>query len=197
MNRFRTIEPANAIGKTRALLDGLQRELGMVPNLARSMANSPTTLRAYLGMEHALAAGALAPTLRRQIALAVSQANGCRYGLAAHTALAKSIGLSDEAIRDARRGGSPDRKTDIALRFAVDLVESRGHVSPDTTRRLLKSGHSQADVAEMVANVALTILANYFGHVANPTIDFPVAPEVETAARPSSVPTESKIPRDT
>ena len=173
MPRLRAIHPNDANGKAKQLLHGVRGKLGMVPNLMRTMANSPAVLEAYLAFSGALAGGVLPARLREQIALTVAQVNGCDYCLAAHTAVGKSTGLSDEAIRDSRRGVSPDSKTDAALRFARQIVEQRGCVSDSDVARVRRAGHTDAEIAEIVANVAANLFANYFNHVAETEVDFP------------------------
>ncbi len=44
MPRIDPIDPAQAQGKAKALLDGVQKALGMTPNLMRTMARSPAVL---------------------------------------------------------------------------------------------------------------------------------------------------------
>ena len=72
MSTFRSIQPAEATGLTKTLFDGLQQTLGMVPNLAQQLANSPAALKAYLNWGANLSEGALPAELREQIAVAVA-----------------------------------------------------------------------------------------------------------------------------
>jgi len=173
MPRLRAIETTDAAPKTKALLEGVQKKLGMIPNIMRTMANSPAVLEAYLGMSGALGAGSLSPKLREQIALTVAELNGCQYCLSAHSALGKMLGLGEEEIADSRRGGSPDRKTEAVLQFARKLVSERGWVSDDDIATLRAAEVSDAELAEIVAVVALNTFSNYFNHVAETEVDFP------------------------
>ena len=59
MPRFRAISAEDAAGRAKELLDGVQATLGMIPNLMRTMANSPAVLEAYLDFKGALAMGSL------------------------------------------------------------------------------------------------------------------------------------------
>jgi uncharacterized peroxidase-related enzyme len=179
MPRLRAIHPNEANGKAKQLLDGVQENLGMVPNLMRTMASSPAVLEAYVGFGAALAGGVLPSRLREQVALTVAQLNDCAYCQAAHTALGRATGLSDEAIRDSRRGMSPDSKTDAALRFARQVVERRGCVSDGDVARVRRAGHTDAEIAEIVANVAASLFANYFNNVAETEVDFPRVPKLD------------------
>ena len=87
MPRITPVQPADASGKTKQMFDAVQAKLGLTPNLVKTLATSPAALEGYLGLNGALAGGALNVQLREQIALAVAQANSCEYCLAAHTAL--------------------------------------------------------------------------------------------------------------
>ena len=61
MPRLKAIETPEAEPKTKALLEGVQKKLGMTPNLMRTMANSPAVLEAYLGLGNALGKGTFQP----------------------------------------------------------------------------------------------------------------------------------------
>lgn len=173
MPRLNAITKTEASEKARILLEGVEKKLGMVPNIMSTMANAPTVLEAYLGFSTALGKGSLPARLREQIALAVGESNGCDYCVSAHAAIGRSAGLSDEEIADSRRGSSPDRKTDAALNFARKLVNERGRVGDDDVEILRAAGFDEGAIAEIVANVALNLFTNYFNHVAETDIDFP------------------------
>ncbi len=181
MQRLPALDPESATGEAKKLLDGVQARLGMTPNLMRTMANSPAVLQAYLEFGRALQSGALPAKLREQIALTVAEANGCEYCLAAHSAIGKALGLSQDEILDSRRGASPDGKVDAALRIARQIVEKRGWVSDEDVSHLRRAGYSDGEIAEIVANVALHLFANYFDHVARTEIDFPKVSELVPA----------------
>ena len=173
MPRLKAIETAEAAPKAKAFLEGVQKKLGMTPNLMRTMANSPAVLEAYLGFGNALGKGTLSPKLREQIALTVGELNECQYCLSAHATLGKIVGLGDEEIADSRRGVSPDRKTEAALQFARKVVTDRGWVSDDDVASLRAAGTTDAELAEIVGAVVLNIFSNYFNHVADTEVDFP------------------------
>ena len=181
MSRLQTIDPQTATGKTKDLLDGIQQRLGMTPNLTRIFANSPAVLEAYLNFSGALSGGALSPKLREQIALAVSEQNNCNYCLAAHNALGKMAGLSDEQRNDSRRGIGTDAKSQAAISFASSLVEKQGWVSDEEIEAIRSAGYGDGEITEIIANVALTLFTNYFNHVAETEVDFPKVEALTTA----------------
>ena len=181
MTRLQAIDPETATGPARQLLDGVQKKLGFTPNIMRTMANSPAVLQGYLNFSNALGKGSLSPKLREQIALVVSQDNQCEYCLAAHSAIGRTVGLSEEAIRDSRRGESPDGKEAAILEFASTLVVNRGWVTDEEIAKLHKAGVTEGEIAEIIANVGLTLFTNYFNHVAQTEIDFPEVEELAVA----------------
>jgi len=160
--------------KSRLLLQGVQKQLGSVPNLFRVVANSPAALEAYLSQSGALAKGELDAPTRERIALAVAQFNGCGYCLSAHSYLAKRIAkLSDAEVEANRDGGSGDPKAAAAVRFAVRVTEARGHVTDADVQAVRAAGFNDAQIVEIVQHVALNTWTNYINVVAQTDIDFP------------------------
>jgi uncharacterized peroxidase-related enzyme len=157
------------------LLQAVKKQLGVVPNLFRLVGNSPAALEGYLGLNGALAKGALEAPTRERIALAVAEINGCDYCLSAHSYLGKNLAkLSEAEISANRDGRSTDTKADAAVRFAVKLVSARGHVSENDLKAVRQAGYSDAQIIEIVLHVALNTLTNYVNEVAKTDIDFPV-----------------------
>lgn len=181
MPRIETVDRDNAPETTRTLLAGVEKKLGMVPNLIGTLAQSPAAAQAYLGFSQALSGGVISAQLREQIALAVSEINQCGYCLAAHCAIGGSVGLSDDQLRDARTATSPDRKTEAALQFARRIVEKRGFVSDDDIAEMRNAGYGNDAIVEIIGHVALNIFTNYFNHVAETEVDFPAAAELIAA----------------
>lgn len=88
---------AEAPAASQPLLEGVQAQLGMVPNLFRLVALSPAALQGYLGIGAALGKGALPAATRERIAFAVAEANRCGYCLSAHTYIGKNLAKLDDA----------------------------------------------------------------------------------------------------
>ncbi len=167
-----TIDAAPAA--SRPLLEGVKKQLGVVPNLFRLVSNSPAALESYLALSGALNKGALPAPTRERIALAVAEINGCGYCLSAHTYLAKKLAkLDDEEIVANRGGTSNDPKADAAVRFAVKVMHARGHVGDSDIEAVKAAGYDDAQVIEIVLHVALNTLTNYVNEVAETDIDFP------------------------
>ena len=179
MARIEQISPETATGRARELLEAVKDRLGLVPNMTRAMANAPAALDGYLQLHGALARGALPARVREQIALAVAQANGCDYCLAAHSAVGRMVGLTADQIRDSRLGTAVDPKVDALIRFALKVVDARGRVGDVDLDEVRGAGFDDAAIVEVIANVALHVYANYFNRLAGTDLDFPRAPALE------------------
>ena len=176
MERIKPVDPNTVQGRAKELLDAVKAKLGIVPNMTRTMAVAPAVLEAYLGFSGALAHGVLPSKVREQLALDVGEANQCDYCVSAHSLIGKRSGLTDQDVLNSRRGGSSDAKTDVLLRFARTVVEKQGLVSDEDVAAVRDAGFGDAEIAEVVAHVALNIFTNYFNNIADTTIDFPRAP---------------------
>ena len=165
---------SDAPAASQPLLEAVEKQLGVVPNLFRLVANSPAALQGYLGLSGALGKGALPAATRERIALAVAEINGCNC-LSAQTYLGKNLAKLDDAeITANRNGASNDPKADAAVRFAAKVARERGHVSDDDVRAVKLAGYDDAQVIEIVLHVALNTWTNYINEVAKTDIDFPV-----------------------
>lgn len=176
MSRLSAVRPEAATGKQKELFDGIHKRLGRVPNMMRTMAQSPAVLEGYVALSGALAGGMLGARLRQQIALATAQANECTYCLSAHAAIGGQVGLAPDEIAAARGAMAADRRTDAALKFARLVLDRRGDVRDDDVAAILGAGFTEGEVAEIIAHVALNIFTNYFNKAAGVEVDFPRIP---------------------
>jgi len=174
MSRLPAVDPATAQGETKALLDAVNSSLKVTPNLFRVAANSAAALNAMVQMNGALAKGLLRPKTREAIALAVAEANSCDYCLSAHTVLGRGAGLDDVAIASAREGSSSDPKLAAILSFTQSVVRNRAQVGSAEVGTLKNAGVTDAEIAEIMANIAFNVYTNYLNIVADTEIDFPV-----------------------
>ncbi|WP_117214552.1 carboxymuconolactone decarboxylase family protein [Allorhizocola rhizosphaerae] len=132
MPRLPQVTTDDATDEQRDLLDATQRQLGRVPNLYRTMANSPAALRGYLAFRSALTDGVLKPALREQLALLVAELNSCPYCVAAHGLRGAKMGMSDGELLGVRSARHADPHTHAALQFARAVVAKAGDITDET-----------------------------------------------------------------
>ena len=175
MTRIASIDPTTANGRAKELLDATQTQLGRIPNLYRSMAQSPATLDGYLAFRGALGKGVLSVQMRERIALLTAAVNDCGYCVAAHIFRGSKMGLSVSELAATQKSQSEDPKSMAALQFVDALLQSRGLVTDEDFTKVKLHGWSDEEIGEIVAHVALNVFSNYFNHVAVPALDFPAA----------------------
>jgi len=173
MQRLTSIDQDHATGRAKELLDATKAQLGMVPNLMKTLASSPASLDAYLHFSNALNHGLLPARLRERINVLIAEENRCQYCASAHTAIGKSVGIKEDDLIAARKGHSDDPKMDAALRFAKAVLDNHGKVSDAEIALVREAGFGDGEITEIVAHVAVNVFTNYFNNVANTDVDFP------------------------
>ena len=166
---------------SKATLDAVHKQLGVVPNMYRLVAQSPTTLQGFTSNGAALTK-TLDVKTRERIALAVAQVNGCDYCLSAHTYLGLNLAkISPEEIAQNRKGASGDAKANAAVQFAAKVVRERGHVTGADIKAVRDAGYSDGQIVEILAVTAENVFTNLLNVVAETDIDFPVVHAAEAA----------------
>lgn len=174
---FKVPKMGEVLEHDRRLLYALQQSMGFVPNVYAFMTRSETALKRFLDFMDV-------PTVfnsvqKEVIHLVTSQVNQNPYCLAAHTALAKEVGLTDEQIVAIRKGNVTwDEKLDTLVDFTCELVTKRGKVSPEMTDRFFRAGYTDACLVDLVMLVGMTTITNYLNNATWIPVDFPEAPVV-------------------
>jgi len=204
MSRLTAVKTNGTTSELKRSLKNSRLKLTEAPRFLQVMANSPASLRAYIRADAALVRGQLTPRQREQVALAVAEINGSSYSLSAHYDSGKRLGLTDHEMQLARNATAVDPKADTMLRFTQAVVLQRGEISDDDFHALRKAGFTDAQIVEIVANIALNIFSNYFTSVARTEVDFPLlqpgadAPRVgiaQSKTRPATLRARSPRPQ--
>jgi uncharacterized peroxidase-related enzyme len=173
MPYIQPLDRAATTGATASTLDAIQKKLGTLPNMFRTLAHSPAALQAYVQLAAAAAGGRFDAARRERIALAVGEANDCGYCVAAHGALGAMAGLDDAQIEAARAARGADAKETAVLALARAIVDQRGHVDVAALDAFKAAGFGDAEILEVLVNVVLNVFTNYTNHLARTEIDFP------------------------
>ncbi len=165
--------------EAQGIFDNLQKQVGMVPNLYATIGYSANALGSYLAFQGAQAKGAFNAKEREAVFLAVSQVNGCAYCQAAHTALGKMNGFTEEETIELRQGRSDNAKLNAIVALAKDVTENRGVASEDKVEAFFAQGYDNGALIDLLALVADKTFANYVHNLTQITIDFPEAKPIE------------------
>jgi AhpD family alkylhydroperoxidase len=170
-----TLDTAPADSKPHLL--ALKQTVGMIPNLAVGMAESPGLIEGFLTVRERYAKGTLTGAEIQALSLTAALENDCGWCMAFHTAMARTEGVSSpdiDALRDGRT--PPDAKLGALTDFAREMVRTRGAVSQATLQRFLDAGYTRAQALEVILGMAFSLMANYAGHIVNPALDAPLQP---------------------
>jgi len=173
METLPLVDPERASGKTKEIFDRVAQRMGRVPKMMQLLANSPAAAEAYLQFNLSLSQAALSTPTRVLIAAAIAAADRSEYSRVIARGQGREVGLSESELLAAEQAQSDDPKIAAALRFALSVANQRGHVPPADVAALREAGHSDAEIVDIVAMVALSQFRNYFNLVAGTQIDEP------------------------
>ncbi len=159
-----------------AILNEIGRSLDCIPNLFQTYAKHPPLLEAnWNKVKLILMKGKLTRFHKEVIALLVSHDNECNYCIAAHTAVLKSMGVTD-GQRDGMIGGYLAEhlsEKEIALvDFSRKTNQRHSDIEDRDFDRLLSLGYSEAEIVEALGVVELFIGFNRFAKAMRIEIDF-------------------------
>lgn len=165
----------------KAIFDQLEKGLGFVPNIYAALGKSDTALGNVLGFANGKTS--LKAKEKEVIDLVVSQYNGCSYCLAAHTAISKMNGFTEEQIIELRTGrASFDARLDALAQFVQSAVSNRSKPSSEATGALLEAGFTEANLVDVIAQIGVITITNFLHGTTGVPVDFPAAPALEAVA---------------
>ncbi len=175
--KFQVPKKGNVSSTNQATFDQLEKAIGFVPSLYATYANSDTALNDYLALQNRKSS--LKAREREVINLVVSQVNECQYCLAAHTAIGKMNGFSDEQILEIRSGNvSFDPKLDALAGFVKDAVLNRSKPGDEAIQRFLEAGYNEENLVDTIIVIGDKMISNFIHGTFKSPIDFPLAPEL-------------------
>ncbi|TVQ95078.1 MAG: carboxymuconolactone decarboxylase family protein [Bacteroidetes bacterium] len=175
MTKFKVPTREQVTPENQAIFDNLNSQLGFVPNIYATYAFSKDALGRY--MSFAGGKTSLNAKEKEVINLVVSQVNGCTYCLAAHTAIGKMNGFTDEQILELRKGGASfDSKLDALVKLSKTIIENRGNVDDTTLDAFFNAGYDKGSLVDVILAVGEKTIANFLHKVTDVPVDFPEAP---------------------
>jgi alkylhydroperoxidase family enzyme len=156
-----------APAESRPLLQGIVADVGVLPNFAAAIAESPALLAAFDGMRRAVGSGALNPVHREAAGVAVGVGVDNAYGVAFHSTVLGRLGVAEEEIKRMRAGEAPtDEPTAAVYVLARELALHRGKVGESAVARAATAGLSTAEILEVVAECAFASLVGMVDNLA-------------------------------
>ncbi len=168
------VDPAQAGGQAKAVLDKAKAQVGFVPNMYANMVNLPAVLDTYLyGYERFRGEAGFSAQEQEVVFLAISHENHCEYCVSAHSMLAeKQSGVPGHAIEALRGGETIDDPKLAALdAFTRTMVRTRGNPTREDVDAFVAAGYTEQHVLGVVLAISVKILSNYSNHLFNTELD--------------------------
>lgn len=165
-----TIETAPA--ESQEALVRAKETFGFIPNLEGIFAESPALLKGSMTLWELFTTTSFTSIEQQVIYLTANYENKCHYCMAAHTGLAKMVGMTQENIQ-ALRNGMPVQNAKLqALRhFTQRMVQTKGWVSDREIEDFLAVGYSKQQALEVILGLAIKVMHNYTNHIAKTPLD--------------------------
>ncbi len=87
--------------------------------------------------------------------------------------------MSEDEIQRVQQFDSEDEQRAAALKFAREVVETRGQPSDEALDEARNAGYSDEQIIEMIATVALATFTNYMNETIGTEVDVPVREPIQ------------------
>jgi uncharacterized peroxidase-related enzyme len=167
-----TVESAPE-GSRQALLN-LHDALGLVPNLAATMANAPSLVNSFVAVFGQFRGVGFTGAERQVLLLTNAVANRCAWAVAFHSTAALAEG-ADPVDVEAIRRGEPAVDGRLAALSATTrrLIDKRGHLDEGDVKAFTAAGFDDVQLLDVITGLAISTMANYAGNLAQPPLDPP------------------------
>ncbi|PSW13196.1 carboxymuconolactone decarboxylase [Photobacterium rosenbergii] len=168
--KLHTVETAPA--KSKAILEGAQKQMGMVPGLYSVMAESPEILKAYTQLHQLFTNTSFDAEELTVVWQTINVEHECHYCVPAHTGIAHSMKV-DPALTEALRNDEamPTEKLQALKDFTLSVVRNRGNVSEQDLNAFYDAGYGQQQVFEVILGLSQKVISNYVNHIAHTPVD--------------------------
>lgn len=172
MSKFTLHTEETAPQKSKAILEGAKKSMGVVPGLYAVMAESPETLKAYTQLHQMFTATSFDAEELTVVWQTINVEHECHYCVPAHTGIAHSMKVAPaltEALRNQQ--AMPTAKLQALHDFTLAMVRQRGEVTEEQLNAFFAAGYGQQQVLEVILGLSQKVISNYVNHVAKTPVD--------------------------
>ncbi|MDO9554508.1 carboxymuconolactone decarboxylase family protein [Rhodonellum sp.] len=163
--------------KNKGILTAIKNQVGFVPNIYATYAYSENALERYTSFANGKTT--FNNKEKEVINLVVSQVNGCSYCQAAHTAIGKMNGFTEEQITSLRKGEAPfNEKYDALVKTAKAITLNKGKIEDAVLEIFFNSGYNKENLVDLIVAIGEKTTTNLLHNVTGVEIDFPKAVEL-------------------
>jgi alkylhydroperoxidase family enzyme len=172
MHDYKVHTVATAPAASVPALETLHKALGLLPNLAGTMAESPVLIDAFVGAIMTFNHGTFGGAERQLILLTSAVGNRNAWAVAFHSTLALREGVAAAEVEAVRAGGLPsDARRAAIVATARALVQERGAISAAQREAFVAGGFTPAQLLEVIAGLGASLMANYAGNITDPPLE--------------------------
>lgn len=172
MSNFTIHTIESAPEQSKAILEGMEKQMGAIPGLIGTLAESPSILKAYTQLHQLFTDTSFNAEELTVVWQTINVEHECHYCVPAHSAIAQSMKVDPiitEALRN--REAMPTPKLQALHEFTLSLVRTRGEVSKTELEDFYAAGYGQAQVLEIILGLSQKVISNYTNHVAGTPVD--------------------------
>ncbi|MBF2006024.1 MAG: carboxymuconolactone decarboxylase family protein [Chlorogloeopsis fritschii C42_A2020_084] len=149
-----------------------QKTFGFIPNLEGIFAEAPALLKGSMTLWDLFATTSFSPIEQQVIYLTANYEHECHYCIAAHSGLAKMIGMSVNDVQALRKGTPLENPKLQALRhFTQRMIQARGWIEDSEIEEFIAAGYNKRQVLEVILGITIKIMHNYTNHIAQTPLD--------------------------
>src|SRR3989304_4729752 len=162
MARVSLIQPAGGGGAAKRVMEGMQKQYGVVIDPVKALAHKPELLRSVLSLTAvADGPGEIDTGFKEILNIRASVLNGCHFCTQMHSNMARMHKVAAAKIEGAKEGSASaafDEKEKAALRLCEESTKSV-KVS-DATFEGLRAHYSEAAIVELLGVVGVINMWN-------------------------------------
>lgn len=159
---------------SREALRALAGAFGLVPNLAATMAGSPSLISTFVAAFGQFGGTGFTDAERQVLLLSNAVANRCAWAVAFHSTLALARGAPTAVVQAVRRGELPADPRLAALAATTRaFIDKRGHLDEADLKTFTAGGFDEARILDVITGLAISTMANYTGNLADPPLEQP------------------------
>lgn len=159
----------SAPAKSKPLIEQSQKNMGMLPNLLKVLAEAPATYETYntafgLFMKNTT----LSPLEQQVVFMTANFENNCHYCVPGHTWMMHAAKMPEAVIEALREGTQiPDAKLQALHDFAKGLLDNRGHIGDEKLQDFLDAGFTKRRALEVLTGLASKLISNFTNALAH------------------------------
>jgi len=163
---------ATAPEASKPLLEQAQKNLGIIPNLERVMAEAPALLEGYVQLWELFDTTSLSPIERQVVYQTANFENECEYCVPWHTKLSQMAHMPLGDIEALRQGAKlTDPKLEALRQFTRSLILNRGKIVEAELKAFFAVDYCAQQALEVILGIAVKTMSNYTNSIAGTPLD--------------------------